>query len=175
VNRYFIGIDPGLQGAIALIYEDGRFADIADTPTLIVKKGKGKKHFYNISEAVKLLRAFSTCILNMNCHAVIENVHAMPKQGVTSMFSMGVGFGMWQGILTALEIPVTYIEPRNWKKIVGITTGADKSQSCVIAGRLFPTANLLRSARSKKPSDGRADALLIAEAVRRTLMLSHQC
>ena len=168
--KYFIGIDPGLQGAISLLREDGKLEDLYDTPILTVKKGKGKKHLYNTPEMVRILRE---CLeVKGECHVALENVHAMPGQGVTSMFNMGRGFGNWEGIIAALGIPMTYLEPRKWKNAMNIPSGSDKSQSCVIAMRLFPKANLLRTARSTKPSDGRADALLLAETLRRTLVAS---
>lgn len=156
----FIGIDPGLTGAVAAINEMGQIITVQDTPMLAVKKGKGTKHVYVETAMAKILES-TVHIYGTSC-ITIENVHAMPGQGVTSMFSMGTGFGLWLGIAAALCIPIERMEPHTWKQIVGIPTGSDKNASIVLASRIFPSASL-----SRKKDHGRADALLIAEARRR--------
>ena len=97
----------------------------------------------------------------------------MPGQGVTSMFSMGMGFGIWLGILAALRIPVTRVEPLRWKKEMGIAGGAEKGASVVRALQLFPACRDLtrQYKRGGVMLDtylhGRADALLISDWGRR--------
>ncbi len=160
MQNIFIGIDPGLDGALVAIDGCGLVVCIKDTPTVSVKKGKGQKRVYVDGDMVGVLE-----VLNSHNHVVmvgIENVHAMPKQGVTSMFSMGYGFGLWSGILSALKLPYERIEPVVWKKTIGGLVGEDKGQSIIIARRLFPGASL-----DRKKDHGRADALLIAECMRR--------
>lgn len=157
----FLGIDPGLSGAIALIDGKGKLITLHDTPTITVKRGQKNKNEYLIGHMVTILKSMRSF---GNVHCAIENIHSMPGQGVTSMFSMGTGFGMWLGMLAALEIPHTRIEPVIWKRAMKIPGGSEKSASIVIAQRLFPRASLQR-----KKDHGRADAILLAEHLRRQL------
>lgn len=171
----YIGIDPGLDGAVAVIDDRGFLVSLDDAPTISVekpakknakldkdgKKKKGKKRLPLASEMADIIERARTSTTG-RISVTIENVHAMPKQGVTSMFSMGRGFGIWEGIVSGLRLPVEYVEPSKWKREMGILRGSDKAASIVAASRLFPGASL-----SRKKDDGRGDALLIAEHARR--------
>lgn len=97
--------------------------------------------------------------------ACVEHVHAMPGQGVTSMFSFGENFGFIQGVLSSFGIPFELVHPRKWKKEFSITS--DKNTSIEVCKRLFPDVSLLPTDRSRKESDGMAEALLMAEYARR--------
>lgn len=163
----FVGIDPGLSGAVAILDEKGSLVKVLDTPVIELKKAKGKKRVHLEAEMATILRDFN--IFEGIACVGIENVHAMPKQGVTSMFSMGTGFGIWIGILAALQIPYEKIEPRKWKSEMGIATGSDKSASIVRASQLFPTATFKKDRGRIDTLDGRADALLLAEFLRRKM------
>lgn len=168
IKSFYVGIDPGLSGAVAMVDSDQKIVLLKLTPTVVVKKGKGKKTVYLESEMVDIIETCRNhCKNEYSISVGLENVHAMPGQGVTSMFSMGRGSGLWIGIVAALRIPYTLIEPITWKKAVGIPSGSDKRASAVRALQLFPRANLMRSTRSRVESDGLADALLIAEYTRR--------
>ena len=157
----YLGIDPGLDGALAAIYEDGR-VEIFDTPTVTVKVTKGNKREYDLSTLTGWLRAW-----NLGPHvlrAAIEKVHAMPGQGVTSMFSMGYGLG-WEWALAALCIPFQRVAPQTWQKVMLADEGKGKDAARLQAQRLFPGYATLFA---RKKDDGRADAVLIAEYGRRT-------
>ncbi|KKL60170.1 hypothetical protein LCGC14_2208000 [marine sediment metagenome] len=164
----YIGIDPGLDGAMAVLRSDQRsrvvFIDnLFDTPSTSVVKGRKKRRVYDTSAMARLFRTY---LLNHRREEIIvalEAVHAMPGQGVTSMFSMGRGFGQWEGIIAAFQLPLEYVTPRVWKnKMVGV--GTDKNASRLKAIDLFPgVADQL----ARKKDHGRAEALLIAEYVRR--------
>lgn len=97
--------------------------------------------------------------------ACVEHVGAMPGQGVTSMFTFGQNFGFIQGVLTAYGIPFELVRPQKWKKEFSIT--GDKNTSITVCKRLFPDVSLLPTERSRKESDGMAEALLMAEYARR--------
>ena len=97
----------------------------------------------------------------------LEHVGARPGQGVTSMFSFGENFGFIQGLLTAYSIPFELVRPQKWKKEFSIT--ADKNSSIEVCKRLFPDVSLLATPKCKKPSDGIAEALLMAEYAKRRL------
>lgn len=159
-----IGIDPGLDGAVAILgYETVLGAAgkplIYDTPTLTVKGASGNRREYHLIKMASFLRPFAACSV-----AYIENVHAMPGQGVRSMFTMGLGVGAWMGILAALEIPVTRVTPQRWKGVMLDGMGHDKDAGRLRAIQLFPTQ---AEVFERKKDDGRADAILIAEYGRR--------
>lgn len=92
--------------------------------------------------------------------AYVEKVNAMPGQGVTSMFTFGKNAGYIEGVLSANRIHYELIPPQRWKKFYGLSS--DKEQSIDKATELFPGVNLIPTPRSHKPSDGMAEALLIA-------------
>jgi len=161
----FIGIDPGLDGAVACIDDiDERtgFIKIDHAPTLTRKKGKGSKREYNVALMSELLIEINDKFIRTFC--TIEAVHAMPSQGVTSMFSMGYGFGLWVGILANLKIPLQFVTPQARKKTMLDGTGKDKEASRLKAIQLFPQA---ADQLSLKKDEGKAEALLIAEYGRR--------
>lgn len=139
----YIGIDPGKDGALAMISDVGA-ASVAVFDPDIYKSA---------------LRAFSG-----QARAVLEHVGAMPGQGVTSMFSFGENFGYIKGLLEANKIPYELVRPQKWKKAFGIS---GKNQSVEVCKRLFPGVSLRRTERCKKDHDGMAEALLMAEYARR--------
>lgn len=158
-----IGIDPGLDGAVAVLYPDDDVRsspELFDTPTFLVTGGRKDKREHDEASMANILRAFK----KRGTIAVLERVHAMPGQGVTSMFSMGNGYGLWRGLLTGLRIPYELITPQSWKKLLMKGQGQGKDASRQVAMRLFPQA----ADRLKlKKHHGRADALLMAEYKRR--------
>jgi crossover junction endodeoxyribonuclease RuvC len=170
MSRLFAGIDPGLTGAVAALDEDGRLIFAQDTPIIEVKRGKTAKgnektrHLYLPAAMASVLveNLFQDVDRPNNVIVGIENVHSMPAQGVSSMFSLGRGLGLWEGIVAALRLPVEMIEPAVWKRAMGIPAGSDKSGSIELALRLFPSAPVKR-----KRDNGRADAILLAEFCRR--------
>ena len=140
----YLGIDPGITGAIALIHDDGQ----------IVEDWPGDE-----VGAADIVRAWSvTYKIRL---AAIERVNAMPGQGVSSTFKFGANFGAWKGILAALQIPFRTVRPQEWQK--GLVPKCEgKSTSIAVARRLFPNMDLHR-----KADHNRADALLIADWARR--------
>lgn len=140
--KAWIGIDPGKSGAAALIFEDGEI--VADWPG-------------DATGAADLLTSWR---LEFQVVLVaLERVHAMPGQGVKSMFTFGQNFGQWEGILAALSLPCLQPTPQEWQKgLVKASDGADtKTRALTVARRLFPDADL-----NLKKHHGRADALLLA-------------
>ena len=150
-----IGIDPGLTGAVAVIFSSTNVA-FFDAPTQKVKVGKSEKSELLPAEMAAYLRQVQRQGL---CHCFIESVHAMKDQGVTGMFNFGKGFGIWIGILAGLEIPHTFVTPQAWKKAL-MQGVKDKDAARGRAQQLFPAAT---SQLSRKKDGGRADALLIAK------------
>ena len=169
MSHLFIGVDPGLMGAVAALDETGRLIFAQDTPIIAVHRGKTPKGNVKVRHLYLPTAMADVLVENLlkdverpdNVIVGIENVHAMPGQGVTSMFSMGRGLGLWEGIVAALRLPVEMIEPTVWKRAMGIPAGSDKRASVELALRLFPSAPI------KRTQDGRADAILLAEFLRR--------
>ena len=143
----YVGIDPGKSGAIAVIYADGTVEvspfDIVEYCTLL-----GHLRFHD-----------AVCC--------VEKVGAMPGQGVVSMFSFGHNFGIIEGLLTANCIPYQLVPPYTWKKEFSLSS--DKAKSIEVCQKLFPNVSLLATPRSRKPHDGMAEALLLAEYARRKM------
>jgi crossover junction endodeoxyribonuclease RuvC len=148
-----IGIDPGLTGAVSILWPD-KHITIEDTPTMAVKKAGGKIGTeYLPREMANILQG-----LEANWSQIyIEAVHSMPKQGVSSTFTFGKGYGIWIGIIAAFGIPVTFVTPQKWKKALmqGIH---DKDAARLRAQQLYPS--MMPQLKLKKHV-GRADALLI--------------
>ena len=144
----YIGIDPGKKGAIALL----------SGGTIHVSTFDRKRYASILKSAADSAEGAMCCL---------EHVGARPGQGVTSMFSFGENFGFIQGLLTAYSIPFELVRPQKWKKEFSIT--ADKNSTIEVCTRLFPDVSLLATPKCKKPSDGIAEALLMAEYAKRRL------
>lgn len=144
-----IGIDCGVTGAIAIL--DGQTAVVNDMPVATVGKTR-KRSEVMAGELCRILDVYDAG----DCLAYIEEVSAMPGQGVSSMFGFGVSYGIVRGVLAGLYISTTLVSPQAWKRHHGLI-GTDKDAARAVASRLFPGASLAR-----KKDVGRADALLIA-------------
>lgn len=150
--RLLIGIDPGITGAMAAINADTlQLHAVVDFPT--VSEGKKQRIFtYGTADILKQWESDADRIAMV----YLEKVNAMPKQGVTSMFNMGRSFGAIEGVISALNLPLTYITPVTWKRRANLIN-KDKDVSRTRALELYPSAPLTR-----KKDHNRADALLIA-------------
>ena len=124
---------------------------LCDTPTLTLHTSRGTRQEYDVPGLVALLAPSA----GSQTHVSIEEAQAMPGQGTRSMFTIGVGFGVWLGILGALGLAYTRIRPGVWKRALGLS--GDKEQARLRAMQLFPAADLRR-----KKDHGRAEALLLA-------------
>jgi crossover junction endodeoxyribonuclease RuvC len=147
----YIGIDPGLSGALAALAADGALVALHDTPVLTLRTSRGNRQEYDISGIAVLLQPYA----GPSAHVIIEEAQAMPGQGVRSMFTTGYGFGIWMGLIGAFGLPHTRVRPATWKRALGL--GKDKEQARRRAMQLFPGASLRR-----KKDHGRAEALLLA-------------
>lgn len=147
----YIGIDPGITGAIAILDANGNYQTVIDMPTMAKGKGSSKvKNQINPAALYDVLHVYS------GASAVLELVNAMPGQGVSSMFSLGDSFGATRAILAALNISTHLVSPQIWKKYYKIKS--DKEIARAKAIQLFPSAPLAR-----KKDIGRAEALLMAK------------
>ena len=150
-----IGIDPGISGSICF-FKDGKILDVIEMPTMA--EGKKNKRQVNGSQ---IFNEFSKRIQkdsNQDIRVVIEQVSAMPGQGVTSMFNFGQSFGTLKGICSAMQLPMYFVRPAKWKKYFGLIN-SEKDASRTKAIETFP---YFSSELSKKKDSIKADAILIA-------------
>jgi len=150
-----IGIDPGISGAICF-FKNGEVKEILDMPTM----AEGKKNKRQIN-GPQIYNEISKRIINIpkkEVVVVIEQVAAMPGQGVTSMFNFGQSFGVLKGICSAMQLSMHFVRPAKWKKYFNlIKTEKDASRTKVI--EIFP---YISSQLSRKKDSNKADAILIA-------------
>ena len=151
---FYIGVDPGLDGAVAILNATGSLCVIRDTPTLTIGGPRGKRREYNLRLMSTLFPPAEECVV------FIERVHSMPGQGVRSMWTMGFGSGAWLGILSALGIKYELVTPQRWQKVMLDGQGKGKDATRGQAMALFPS---VAGQLNRKKDHGRADALLIAE------------
>lgn len=146
-----IGIDPGCSGAIVVMTEGGNYVAHLNMPTIKV----GTKSRVNGAAVAAFLRE---TIGELNAHAYLEQVGAMPGQGVSSMFTFGHAAGVVEGLLQGLGIPYSLITPQAWKRRAGLI-GSDKDAARSRAIQLFPDLRILDL---KGKGQAVADAILIA-------------
>ena len=150
-----IGIDPGLSGSICFM-RDGKILDVIEMPTMT--EGKKNKRQVNGSQIYNEILKRINKNENSEVRAIIEQVSAMPGQGVTSMFNFGQSFGILKGICSAMQIPVYFVRPAKWKKYFNLIN-SEKDASRTRAIEIFP---YFSSQLSKKKDSNKADAILIA-------------
>ena len=150
-----IGIDPGISGSICFL-EDGIIKDVLEMPTMT--EGKKNKKQVNGSQIYNEISFRIKTYEKKNIKVVIEQVSAMPGQGVTSMFNFGQSFGILKGICSAMQLPIYFVRPAKWKKYFNLIN-SEKDASRTRAIEIFPyfSSNL-----SKKKDSNKADATLIA-------------
>lgn len=153
--HYTIGIDPGLNGAIAIIDQAGEFVSVTDLPYV-----HDKSLAWVDGDALQII--ISNTLSGRPARAYVERVSSMPGQGVASSFAFGCGYGSVLSVLQAMLIGMVLITPAVWKRSYGL--GKEKRASLHKARLTWPLADL-RLAKH----DGRAEALLIAEYGRRHL------
>ena len=150
-----IGIDPGISGAICF-FEEGQVKEILEMPTMA--EGKKNKRQINGPQIYNEISTRINKFSKKDIVVVIEQVSAMPGQGVTSMFNFGQSLGVLKGICSAMQLSMHFVRPAKWKKYFGlIKTEKDASRTKVI--EIFP---YISSQLSRKKDSNKADAILIA-------------
>ncbi len=148
-----IGIDPGLSGAIAIL-EDKKVVSLFDMP--VMAEGKKNKRQLNSAQLVNIIKEYVSS--DDEVVVIVEQVNAMPGQGVTSMFNFGQTFGAIKGVCAALQLPIYFVRPSKWKKYFElINASKDSSRTKVI--EMYPS---LSNQLSKKKDVNKSDAILIA-------------
>jgi hypothetical protein len=137
----YLGIDPGKQGALALLDSEGGAVALHDMPG-------------NLIETISLIRSFPSV-----GRAAIEEPFPGGKMSAASCMTFGRSVGELRAILATLGIPFCMVKPQDWQRVYGVTgksRGNDSIGQCL---KLYPDAPLLMGSKRK---DGRSDALLIA-------------
>ena len=150
-----IGIDPGISGAICF-FENGQVKEIINMP--VMADGKKNKRQINgpqtYNEILKRINNYP----KKDIIVVIEQVSAMPGQGVTSMFNFGQSFGVLKGICSAMQLSMYFVRPAKWKKYFNLIN-SQKDASRTKAIEIFP---YISTQLSRKKDANKADAILIA-------------
>ena len=140
-----IGIDPGRKGGIALLSPTrnvGILLPYVDD-TLVC------------SQILRILVKYKPDLV------VLEKVHAMPGQGVTSMFNFGKNYGELLGTIKCSGLDYQLVDPRQWKKVILANTNKDKEAAINFCTTTYPEINLTPN-RKRTPQDGIADAVCLA-------------
>ena len=152
---YIIGIDPGISGSLCF-FEDGKIIDVIEMP--VMAEGKKNKRQVNGSQIYNEIYKRIKDIEKKNIKVIIEQVSAMPGQGVTSMFNFGQSFGVLKGICSAMQLPLYFVRPAKWKKYFNLIN-SEKDASRTKAIEVFP---YISQQLSKKKDANKADAILIS-------------
>lgn len=165
-----VGIDPGLDGGVALM-DLGPMGEPAKITVCKIPTKPGAKNGREIDSLTlaRLLRDHKKAIKL----CAIELVHAMPEQGTVSTFNFGMGFGKLLAVLECLLIPHQRVQPQTWKKAILLGKGPGKEGAIRFCMDRFPEVSLLATEKCKTPHDGIADALCLAEYARCVLTV-HQ-
>ena len=150
-----IGIDPGISGSICF-FEDGKILDVLEMPTMT--DGKKNKKQVNGAQIYNEISTKIRAIEKQNLRVIIEQVSAMPGQGVTSMFNFGQSFGILKGICSAMRLSMYFVRPAKWKKYFNLIN-SEKDASRTRAIEIFP---YFSTELSRKKDTNKADAILIA-------------
>ena len=150
-----IGIDPGISGSICF-FQDGKILDVIEMPTMT--EGKKNKKQVNGSQIYNEISQRVNKVERSDVRVVVEQVSAMPGQGVTSMFNFGQSFGILKGICSAMQLSLYFVRPAKWKKYFNLIN-SEKDASRTRAIEIFP---YFSSQLSKKKDANKADAILIA-------------
>ena len=170
----FIGVDPGLSGGLAVISENRIFGTIIPTYNIEVKTKRAwtKRKRYDLP-ALRIFFGCYACYVDechnqeydvTQCHVTLEEAFPMPAQGIVSQYSVGLGYGIFQGLLTGLGMNYVTVHPKKWQSEFKIRTNEEnttKEQALEAVERLYPDVNLYASERSTKPHSGIVDSILI--------------
>lgn len=149
-----IGIDPGLDGALAWL--SGDILETFDVPTLEMSRNSKAKREVDHYALARILDELTGRTLTAP-HVIIEQVGSMPGQGVSSVFSFGKTYGTLIGVCAGNYLPITFVAPQTWKKALHVPAAKDGARA--VASATFPRHG---DQWPLKKHDGRAEAALIA-------------
>lgn len=156
----YLGIDNGVGGALTAYNAETREVISIPMPVVKVQKAKGNKNEYNVPEIITWFNQFR----DTTKMVILEKAQAYPGQGVVSMFNIGRGYGIMEGILATMGLPYMVVHPKTWQKKMfeGMPQRDTKQSSILTASRLFPGANFYGSDKSTRLHNGMTDSALMA-------------
>ena len=155
----YLGIDNGIGGALTAYNPETNEVTSIPMPVIKVQKAKGNKNEYDIPSIIQWFKNYQNIRM-----VILEKAQPFPGQGSVSMFSIGRGFGIMEGIIASLGLPYTVVHPKTWQKKVfeGVAHTDTKQASVLVAQRLFPGVKFVGSDRATKLHNGMTDASLMA-------------
>lgn len=162
---YVIGVDPGKDGAMAAVV-NGLLPTHFLRKTPIIQGDRNEYDLTGMRSYLEEIQERARQEFNSSpVTAIIERQQAFPKQGGSSNFSIGYGFGLWIGLFTAMGIRYEVVSPQAWQKamLAGIRKKNTKQASVVAAQRLWPGVDFRKSERARKQDSGLTDAALLAQ------------
>ncbi len=166
----YLGVDPGLEGGIAVLSEAGTIIALEEMP--IHRPNRGRRQF-DLAGIMGLVNRYGK---QGALFVTVERLQPLPARvrgklmgGTIANFNRGLARGCWESLLVALGVPQQLVNPRGWQSemFVGTPKCHPKQRSIIAATRLFPEQTWLRTPRCRKAHDGFTDAALIGEWGRR--------
>ena len=166
--EYFVGVDIGLHGSIAVIDYNMQVKSLIDMPIIQVQKGKKKRNVYDVQELKQRLSSYDD-----RCIFYIEKSHPFPKINSQANWLLGYGFCLFDFGLFLKGLRYEIVSAKTWQKefFQGLgrsSSDTTKTLSYQVAARLFPKAEL--TTKRGRVLDGRSDSLLLSEYGRRKYM-----
>ncbi len=172
MDPIFVGVDPGLDGAIVWRLNDVQWCGTPVPTTVAARRVRGKTRRVRALDLPSMSGVLADVVDDAGLaprpiHVVIEHVAARPGQGVASMFNFGFGYGVWIGMLTVLGLPTYRIAPRTWKAELGLLGATpDEERAWLAAHAPAATAYIAQRRREKTATKAQAagmvDAALLA-------------
>jgi Holliday junction resolvasome RuvABC endonuclease subunit len=174
-----LGLDPGLDGGIALI-RLGQYkqTDFIEVHRMITKPGLKKGREVDARALLDHFQMLQSGLAVKIQLAAVEWLQFMPRKGKgdrfmsnpKTEFMLGMSYGKLVSVLECLKIPIEFVYSQTWKKAILGDRGADKNRAIRFCLDHFPRTSLLATSRCTTPHDGIADALCLAEYARRKLL-----
>lgn len=164
-----LGIDPGITGGLAWVSWDGGQRLVMDAPRAKIRLSTNRGY-----DTARMRDMIAETTRGQRCTCAIELVHSKPGDGHVGSFSFAYGFAIWQGVLLAYNVPIVFVDPRRWQREMGMEPTRDRRQrkhnSRAAAVKFAPElAEMFRRVKD----DGRAEALIMAEWLRRKMVMDH--
>lgn len=161
---YVLGIDPGITGAVAVLLDGQTVHGFLDVPILQVEVGGKKRKQLDEGRLFHLMSGLVETLKSQHggrVSAILEHVHAMPKNGSIGNFNLGQSYGSWRMLLAALDVSFEVVPPQRWQKVV-IGKRVTDQALVALASQWYPSARTDLYGPMGGLRLGRADALLLA-------------
>lgn len=156
-------IDPGMDGGICKMDDQGAVLSLIPMPTIDIKKGKKSSRDLNLPIIRDIMFSTDHIVIEKSQPMTPRDQYGRPKaQGHAGAFNYGKGYGCLIGLCVGQNLPYTEVTPQSWRKVMCAGMDKGKGSSIKRCMQLYPGLNLFRTPRCVKPHDGMAEAVLIA-------------